>query len=80
MTKQKRFNQDFKQTIVEFYQSGTSVSQLARKYSVSEVTIYKWIKQFMPVSEEYPMIPIEIKALMKKNQRMIQEIKILKGP
>ena len=78
MAKQKRFNQDFKTTIVELYQSGNSVNQLASEYGVSEVTIYKWIKQFTPVSQEYPMTPIEIKALMKENQRMAQEIEILK--
>lgn len=78
MTKQKRFNQDFKQTIVELYQSGTAVSQLTREYGISEVTIYKWIKQFTPVSDESPMSPFEIKALMKENQRLNQEIEILK--
>ncbi|WP_269085735.1 transposase [Neobacillus mesonae] len=43
-TSQKRYNQEFKQTVVELYGSGTTVSQLSSEYGVSEVTIYKWIK------------------------------------
>ncbi len=30
--KQKRYNQEFKQTIVELYRSGTAVSDLSREY------------------------------------------------
>lgn len=41
--KQKRYNQEFKQTIVDLYRSGTSVSDLSREYGVSEVTIYNMI-------------------------------------
>ncbi|MCK1999684.1 transposase, partial [Psychrobacillus psychrodurans] len=41
---QKRYNQEFKQTVVELHSSGTPVSQLSSEYGVSEVTIYKWIK------------------------------------
>lgn len=38
--KQKRYNQLFKQTIVELYRFGTSVSYLSSKYGVSKVKIY----------------------------------------
>ncbi|MFC0416343.1 transposase, partial [Cytobacillus solani] len=41
--KQKRYNQEFKETIVELYRADTPVNQLASEYGVSEVTIYKWI-------------------------------------
>ena len=47
----KRYNQEFKQTVVELYRSGTPVSQLSNEYGVSEVTIYKWIKQLSPIEE-----------------------------
>ena len=38
---QKKYNQEFKQTVVELYRSGSAVSQLSSEYGVSEVTIYK---------------------------------------
>ncbi len=49
----KRYNQEFKQTIVELYRSGTSVRDFSSKYGESEVTIYKWIKtiSFIEISE-----------------------------
>ena len=46
---QKRYNQEFKQTVVELYRSGTPVSQLSSEYGISEVTIYKWIKLYSPI-------------------------------
>ncbi|WP_264158184.1 transposase [Psychrobacillus glaciei] len=45
----KNYNNEFKQTVVELYRSGTSVNQLASEYGVSEVTIYKWIKLHSPI-------------------------------
>ena len=33
---QKRYNQEFKQTVVELYHTGTPVSQLSSEYGVSE--------------------------------------------
>ncbi|QTD42635.1 transposase [Sporosarcina sp. Te-1] len=57
--KQKRYNQEFKQTIVELYRSGTSVSDLSREYGVSEVTIYKWIKAHSPIENGGGLTPAE---------------------
>lgn len=37
---QKRYNKEFKQTVVELAHSDTSVSQLSSECGVSEVTIY----------------------------------------
>jgi transposase len=77
--KQKRYNQEFKQTIVELHRSGTSVSDLNREYGVSEVTIYKWIKALSPVegcSEGFT--PADITEIQKENLRLKQEVEILK--
>lgn len=41
-----RYSEEFKQQIVDFYQSSSSVSYLSREYGVANVTIYKWIKEF----------------------------------
>ena len=40
----------FKSMIVELYKTGRSVKELSREYGVSEVTIYKWIKQISPIT------------------------------
>lgn len=44
-----RYTDDFKQQIVDLYNSGQPVLELSREYGVATVTIYKWIKQYYPV-------------------------------
>lgn len=39
MKQKKKYNDDFKKTIVELYHTGSSVSALSSEYGVSEVTI-----------------------------------------
>ncbi|MEM5014572.1 transposase, partial [Niallia taxi] len=41
----KKYNDDFKKTIVDLYHS-SPVKELSSEYGVSEVTIYKWVKDF----------------------------------
>ena len=75
---QKRYNQEFKQTVVELYRSGTPVSQLSSEYGVSEVTIYKWIKQLSPIEGTQELTVSDVDAIQKENLRLKQEIEILK--
>lgn len=37
----KKYNDDFKKTIVDLYHAGNSAKNLSSEYGVSEVTIYK---------------------------------------
>jgi transposase len=75
----KKYNEDFKKTVVDFYHSGTSVKELSNEYGVSEVTIYKWIKKFTPIGTgEESLTPKELAAIQKENLRLKQEIEILK--
>ena len=40
---QKRYLQEFKGALLDFYHSGQSVTQLSKEYGVAPATIYKWI-------------------------------------
>nr|WP_088350782.1 IS3 family transposase [Ureibacillus massiliensis] len=75
---QKRYNQEFKQTVIELYHSGTSVSELSSEYGVSEVTIYKWIKQYSPIEGTQELTVAEVEAIQKENLRLKQELEIPK--
>ena len=77
---QKKYNQEFKQTVVELYRSGTSVNQLSSEYGVSEVTIYKWIKLHSPIEGTNELTAAEVAAIQKENLRLKQEqeVEILK--
>lgn len=78
--KRKRYNDDFKMTMVDLYHSGSSVKDLSSEYGVSEVTIYKWIKDFTPVegADGNELTPKEADAIQKENLRLKQEHEILK--
>lgn len=77
--KRKKFNDDFKKTIVDLYHSGTSVKDLCSEYGVSEVTVYKWIKQYTPIGTgDEAMTPKEVADMQKQMLRLQQENEILK--
>lgn len=78
--KRKRYNDDFKMTMVDLYHFGSSVKDLSSEYGVSEVTIYKWIKDFTPVegADGNELTPKEADAIQKENLRLKQELEILK--
>ena len=66
--------------MVDLYHSGSSVKDLSSEYGVSEVTIYKWIKDFTPVegADGNELTPKEADAIQKENLRLKQELEILK--
>ncbi|MEM5003163.1 transposase [Priestia megaterium] len=45
----KKYNDEFKKTIVDLYHAGNAIKGLSSEYGVSEVTIYKWVKTFTPI-------------------------------
>ncbi|TJZ36566.1 IS3 family transposase [Priestia megaterium] len=75
----KTYNDEFKKTIVDLYHAGNSVKNLSSEYGVSEVTIYKWVKAFTPISsEEGSLTPKELAEIQKENLRLKQELDIPK--
>jgi len=75
----KKYNDDFKKTIMDLYQAGNSIKDLSSEYGIWEVTIYKWLKAFTPISsEEGPLTPEELAKVQKENLRLKQELDILK--
>ena len=45
----KRYDEDFKKSLVSLNQNGKSQSQLAKEYGVSQTALGKWIKQYSTV-------------------------------
>lgn len=78
MTKsKKKFDETFKKTIVDLYQSGQSVEKLAEEYGLSSQTIYRWIKLYAK-DEKTGMTEAEILKMRKEMARMREENEILK--
>jgi transposase len=77
---QKRYTEEFKNTIVELYNSGKSLAELSSEYAVSKSTIIGWIKKNKPISvgKDTTISSEEYKNLLKKNSKLEEEIEILK--
>ena len=75
----KKYNVEFKSMVVELYKIGRSVKELSREYGVSEVTIYKWIKQISPLAsiDDTAITLEEIKRMKQEMLRLQEESEIL---
>ncbi len=75
-----RYTDEFKKQVVDLHQAGSSVSYLSREYGVSNVTIYKWIKEFSPVkvSQKEEVTSKEYENMKKRIAELEMENEILK--
>lgn len=78
---QKKYTDDFKQQIVDLYNTGNkSFPQLESEYGVAKSTISGWVKRLSPikVSETETITMKEYKALQKQIKELQIENEILK--
>ena len=75
----KKYNAEFKSMVVELYKTGRRVLELSREYGLSEVTIYKWIKQISPITsiDDTDITLEEIKRMKQEMLRLQEENEIL---
>ncbi len=66
--------------IVELYKTGRIAKDLSREYGISEVTIYKWIKQVSPIAsvDDTEMTLEEFKRMKQEMLHLQEENEILK--
>ena len=76
----KKYDEDFKKSLVTLHQSGKTQSQLCREYGVSESALSRWIKQYSTVqTEDGEVLTVkQIKELQKRNAQLEKENLILK--
>lgn len=76
-----RYDEDFKRTLVNLYQSGgkTQVT-LCKEYGVSLTALNRWIKQYSIVKTDNGEVLTakQVKELQKRNAQLEEEILILK--
>jgi len=74
---QKRYDEDFKKTLVELYQSGQTVTDLSKEYGVAGTTLYKWIDLYAKDKQD-GVSKAEFLSLKKQLARTREENDILK--
>ena len=80
MGKGRRYDQEYKDMIVELFKSGMSLAELSSEYSIAKSTINGWVKDVkeIKVDENEVMTLKEVKALKKEMARIKEENEILK--
>ena len=80
MGKGRRYDQEYKDMIVELFKSGMSLAELSSEYGIAKSTIKGWIKDVkeIKVDENEVMTLKEVKALKKEMARIKEENEILK--
>lgn len=74
---QKRYSQEFKETLIDFYHSGQSVAQFSKEYGVAPATIYKWIDLYSK-SNESSVSKADFLELKRQLAKVKEERDILK--
>ncbi len=76
----KQYDIEFKKMIVSFYAEGKTVINLSKEYEISEQTIYSWIKQYRPVSNDNgtTITNDEVAKMKKEMAKLREENEVLK--
>ena len=80
MAKIKRYDDEFKKSLVDLHLAGKTQSDLCRDYGVSTSALAKWIKQYSQVrlEDNTVLTAKQIQELKKRNAQLEEENLILK--
>lgn len=76
-----RYDEEFKRTLVNLYQSGGKTqAALCKEYGVSQTALTRWIKQYSTVETDNGEILTakQVKELQRRNAQLEEELMILK--
>ena len=74
MGKGRRYDQDYKDMIVDLFKSGMSVSEISSEYGIAKSTINGWLKDV----KEIKVDENEVNQIKKEMARIKEENEILK--
>lgn len=79
-SKNVKYSQEYKQTIVNLYHSGKTYSEIHKEYGISNSALSNWIKQCseVKIDDETVLTAKQIKELQKRNSQLEEENLILK--
>ena len=73
----KIYTTEFKDTVVEFYERGHSVSETLTEYRISESSLFDWKKDYdihyflEPAPKTYPKAPVIIGPIICQNSKFV---------
>lgn len=80
LIEKKQYTDEFKNTIVELYNSGKTITELSCEYAVAKSTINGWVKKKKPIiiDDNTTVTADEYNKLLKKMSQLEEENEILK--
>lgn len=80
MSTGKRYDEEFKRTIVDLYHNGKTQASLTKEYNISQTALSRWIKQYSTVETDSGEIftAKQVKDLQKHMAQLEEENQILK--
>jgi len=80
MSTYRKYDEDFKQSLVNLYHSGKTQTALCKEYGVSGSALSKWIRLYSEVKldEDTILTARQIRDLQKRNALLEEENLILK--
>lgn len=76
----KQYTDEFKNTLVDLYNSGKSLADLSREYGIAKSTVTVWINKLKPivVDKDKTITTAEYQKMLKKMAILEEENEILK--
>lgn len=76
----KWYSAEFKNTIVELYNSGKTLAELNSEYGVAKSTITGWVKKAKPITvdKDTTITSADYQVILKKMAKLEEENEILK--
>ena len=76
----KQYTDEFKNTLVELYNSGKSLADLSREYGIAKSTVTVWINKLKPIAvdKDKTITTAEYQKMLKKMAIIEEENEILK--
>ena len=76
----RKFDEEFKKSIVKLYEGGKSQNALANEYGIALSSVARWVKQYseVQIDDDTILTARQIKQLQKGNLQLEEENLILK--
>lgn len=80
MRSYRKYDEDFKKSLVNLYHSGKTQTSLCKEYGVSSSALTKWIKAYseIKIDEDTILTAKQVRELQKRNALLEEENLILK--
>lgn len=72
----KQYPDEFKKEVSLSYQNGISIPNLSQRFQISQSTLYRWIKEYIP--NEQGAEPINPNMLQRRYERLEHILQIIR--